>query len=306
MNETTNAIRATIRTIDIDLHRDWIAYCKKELVAGGWNIPASLSDKATPSVYLNAVRRLVPARPRAILRSANFSNPSAPDDQAGLAEIERTILAGEDLRTHLSRQLFEADFNDALLNDWDIQHLHLSAVLGNSKRFVKSTGPLLFARFDEGTAYFIDVMRHGDWSRQSIVQILHDNWPDSIAPFRAKNASAVRQPYSDEEISVLRKEGISAMVQLSDGALYLPLGGGYAMSGVSSIVAIQANHIARRLGDLSKYVIDNIDEVAKRALEHNLEIPNNAEFVLSIPHFENGNVCVVEVNSGVAFGLGPL
>jgi len=306
MNETANAITTMTRTVDIDLHRDWIEHCKHQLVAGGWTLPpGSPSDEEIAFAYLNVARRIIPACPRAILKSATFSNPSAPNLQAGLVEIERKILAGDDLRAHLSRKLRKTDYNDSMLNDWGVQHLHLSDALG-TKGFVTPTGPLLFARFDDATAYFIDVLHHGDWSRQSIVQVLHDNWPDSIEPFRLKGATAVSKSYSDDEIAQLREGHVNAMVQVSDGTIYAPLGGGYAVNGLSSQVVMQGHRCASRLRELSRHVIDNIEQVVTGARNQGIEIPAKTKFALSLPHLENGEVCAIEVQTKVGVKLGLL
>ena len=64
---------------------------------------------------------------------------------------------------HLSRKIVDLDYDDDLLNDWDIYHLHLGTNL-HIDGFVKRTGPMLFVRFNEQNAYFKNVMGHGSWT----------------------------------------------------------------------------------------------------------------------------------------------
>ena len=56
------------------------------------------------------------------------------------------IRKGEDL-THLSKRITDLDYNDALLNDCGIHHLHLGIDVDDSG-FDTRIGPLLFVHFD--------------------------------------------------------------------------------------------------------------------------------------------------------------
>ena len=109
--------------MEIDLYRDWVAHLKNELVAFEYDTTQMQSPEAVVHTFLNLTKRLVRPSPRAVLKTHSFSCP--PDLAAGLTEVERKISSGEDLSPHLSRLLRNPSFNDPLLNDWGIHHVHL-------------------------------------------------------------------------------------------------------------------------------------------------------------------------------------
>ena len=113
--------------------------------------------------------------------------------------LENLALSNVDYRKyyHLERYLFDEQlrspsFNDALLNDWGIHHVHLGTTI-DSDGFVTRTEPVLFARFDSANAYLIDVLPHGSWSLQRLVKDLYDNWSASIKHFRINGVLGLLQ-----------------------------------------------------------------------------------------------------------------
>jgi hypothetical protein len=133
---------------------------------------------ALGELYFNARRRMVSATPRNVKVASGFSCP-APH-QAALTAIQALASTGGDLLPHLSRSLKKGDYDDALLNDWGIHHLHLSTNK-DPDGFVSRTKELLFARSTDDAMYCIAVLPHGAWSNQAFVQALHDNWPATLS-----------------------------------------------------------------------------------------------------------------------------
>jgi hypothetical protein len=97
--------------------------------------------------------------------------------QPGIDLVGSKIELGIDLRPHISRKIVDLHFDDDLLNEWDIHHLHLGTTL-DANGFVKRTGPVLFVRFDRQNAYFINVLGHGSWTNQDMIRIIHRKWPE--------------------------------------------------------------------------------------------------------------------------------
>lgn len=259
-----------------------------------------LSPESVVHAFLNINKRLVAPIPRKVLREQAFYCP--PKHLQGLIEIERKLVAGENVLPHLSRQIRNPSYNDALLNDWGIHHLHLGVAI-ESDGFCARTGRVLFARFDSANAYLIDVLPHKLWSLQSLVRKMHNNWPASIERFRVKGALGLSSNLLDKEIDALRKKNINPQVNLGGGVVYSSIGGGYVASGLNLQVVIAADRCARRLGEMQNWVIENIDTIAEEAKKKGIKFPNKAEFILQI---EAGSLFAVEINCKVSIPLGGL
>lgn len=286
--------------IEIDLYRDWVAHLKNELVAFGYDTTRMQSPEAVVRTYLNLTKRLVRPSPRTVLKAHSFTCP--PDLAAGLTEVERKISSGEDLSPHLSRQLRKPSFNDPLLNDWGIHHVHLGTTL-DSDGFVVRTGSILFARFNNTNAYLIDVLPHGSWSLQRLVKELHDNWPASIKNFRLNGKFGLATPVSDKDVATLRKRNLNTMVDLGGGVVYAPIGGGYSDSGLSTEVVRNSDWYAWRLRQMQQAIVQDIETIAKEAALKGVTFPARPRFELQI---DNGDLYAVEVNCMVVVPLGEL
>jgi len=286
--------------IDIDLYRDWITQLKSELSAYGYDTNQMQMSEVVAHTYLNLIKRLIKPVPRIVLKAQNFSCP--PDLITGLTEIERKITCGEDLSSHLSRLLRKPTYNDPLLNDWGIHHIHLGATT-DSDGFVKRTGSVLFVRFDNTNAYLIDVLSHGSWSQQRLVKELHDNWPDSIKHFRLNGVLGQATTFTDKDVAALRKANVNTVVDLGGGVIYAPIGGGFSTSGISTEVVIRSDRCTMQLHKMQETIIDNIDSIARAAKEQGANFPDSPRFELQ---FDGGNLYAVEVNSMVTIPLGSL
>lgn len=286
--------------MEIDFYSDWIAHLKTELTAFGYDTTQMQTHEAVAHTFLNLTKRLVRPIPRSVLRAQNFSCP--PDLVVGLTEVERKISAGEDLSPHLSKLLRNPTFNDPLLNDWGIHHVHLGTTL-DSDGFVNRTGPVLFARFDGTNAYLIDVLPHGSWSLQRLVKELHDNWPASINRYRLNGVIGLATTVSDKDVAVLRKGNVNAMVDLGGGIVYAPIGGGYSTSGISTDVVIQSDWCAMRISQMQQAIVQNIGAIEREATAKGIVFPEHPRFELVI---DSGELYAVEVNCMVTVPLGEM
>jgi hypothetical protein len=222
--------------------------------------------------------------------------------QAGLDEIERKIRLGEDLIPHLSSKALKK-YDDALLNDWGIHHLHLSAVMG-PKGFVMRTGPALFAKFTDSTAYLIGIFDHGDpltYTRQSMLQILHQEFPESIARYKLRGALRTERRLSDEQIGNLRKKNYSYAVAVSDGTVYFSPGFGSSTNGTSTMVALEAMWWKRYYDWLSNRVADDIDQIAAQLSAVGRELPEHSKFLATTG--PDGGLAIREMTTGLTLSL---
>lgn len=216
-------IAAAIRPeIVMDFFHDAGLMARARLIAEGYTIAASESAEKVCIKYFNAVHQRIDVKARAVLFASDFHCP--PDRQPGLEEIQRKSLNGEDLRPHQSERVDKLKFNDALFNDWGIHHFHLNTAI-QKNGFIVRSGPVLFARVTDDTLYCITVAEHGTWSDLQMLEILHRDWPDSIAEFRTKGVAP--ELVTDEQIQNLRDTGGNVSPALADGTGYTAIGGGY-------------------------------------------------------------------------------
>jgi hypothetical protein len=266
-----------------------------ELVRNGFSIAAGETRDDIGYKYALMEMRRIPARPRRVHVATGFACPA--EHAAGLAEIRRKVESGESLAPH-QRLVRETDSEDALLNDWGVQHFHLG-LTPDARGLVNRTGPLLFARVTASNFYMIRIFKHRvDWSRQSIVQTIRDNWPDSIAGYEAGERPEMYP--SDDEITTLRKNGISPMA-VTRAAVYVPLGGGIATDGSSVRAGIMSDRYFHWADDVQASLFANIDTVVSIARSKGCTMVPPFEFHLAFR--EDGSPCVIETNSRVRIPL---
>jgi len=285
--------------IEVNLYQGWVSHLRDELTQFGYNL-GGYGEHEIVITYLNLLRRLVQPIPRTVCKSREFQCPA--EFEPALKVIEGDIAAGKDLSPYLSRRLRNQDYNDPLLNDWGIHHLHLSTKV-ESDGFVERTGPLLFCRFDGPSAYFINVLPHGSWTDSDMVRVLHKNWPESIQQFRAQGVLGLARQVTDQDRKILRAGNVNSMVEVERGVVYVPLGWGMATSGVSTEVVRQAHYCESRLGDLQATLIRDIDEIAEAAAVQGLNLPENLKFNI---HVKGPRISVIEPNCGLRVYLGDL
>lgn len=214
-------------TLKLDFYGDWIEFIRVELQSAGF--PPATSD--TPDQvchrYFNLRLRNIESRPRTVLRSKALAVPKGLE--TGVERIAQRFADGDDLRGNLSRSITDPEYKDHLLSDWGIHHLHLGTKLDTSG-FVDRTGPLLFVRVTNDTAYFLAVKQHGEWADSDFIEVIHAEWRDTIQ-HKLLPGAPVSQVGSSE-IKRLRSNHINTPVTLKDGTCYAGPGGGITSSGV--------------------------------------------------------------------------
>lgn len=267
-----------MQNIRINLYDDWIKLLRGELNKSGYK-DKSYGDKEVSQIYLNRQKRLISQKPRKILKPLKFQCPD--EVKEGLRILENAISKGQDLTPHLSEKIRSPKYNDYLLNDWGIHHLHLGTTI-RPNGFIEREGPLLFCRFDESTAYLISIQPHGSWVEQDMIRVLHENWPESIAQFRVNGIVGLTKSISDQDVKTLRDKNANTLVEIEDGTVYGPIGGGYASSGISIEVVIQADQYEIWLNEAQEYIINNIDTIKNDMRRKSINLPSGLSFRLKV------------------------
>lgn len=231
----------SVQSVNIDIEIDVISRIVVYLTEEGFANLTTLPNRELLILFINYCERLIPTKARHVVKSKCFTCPI--ELNSGLAEIERKIEYGIDLKPHLSTRIKDLQYFDSMLNDWRIYHLHLGVnPYPRDHSFVDRTGPVLFARFDEKNAYLIDVMPdHQQWANRDCVQIIHDNWPETISMFNLSRMGVmdIESNPSSNDIKVLRKAHINTALKLNDGTIYTSIGLGSTSHG-NSITSTRA------------------------------------------------------------------
>jgi hypothetical protein len=285
--------------LTINFQQDWVEILRQKLVERGYSIDSSQHDSDALCIqYFNVLKRQIDAKPREILVSKEFSCPE--QYRKGIKLIRRKVKSGQDLTPHLSKNIKSLDYHDSLLNDWGIYHFHLGDLLEKTG-FIKRTGPVLFARVTDEYFYMLDILDHGSWSQQRLVEIIHTNWQESISLFKIQGLYKLNSVTpSDQDIAQFRKHGISTLIQVSDGTIYSSLGGGYSRSGISTDVRVTCSCYSATVRRLEKHVRNNLSNLRDIARQHNLELPPQPHFQLQIV---DGNAYAVELNTKIFYPL---
>jgi hypothetical protein len=226
------------------------------------------------SVFFNWRNRFVSARPRTVHRSNELMAKNRPE----VEELAKKIEAGRDLSPHLSTgvqeilnrrrgtsgRLSSRRDVDLLLNDWGIYHLHLSDV-DRGDGFVVRTGDLLFVAFRRDDAYLLDVLGHGAWTNESLVEIATINWPEAGLFSHFPNMT-LEFSASEDDRKKLRDSGINTPVPLSSGGF--ASGPGITRGGTSGRIELQINKLWNSIAlDEEKLSHSAILDKVRNALE---------------------------------------
>lgn len=272
------------RTINADFIGDFSIFCKKELLALNIEVP-SMESADIIRAYYNIRFRDIPSIPRKILVSNEFKSPL--EYQTGLEILSNRIINGESLRGHLSTRINNVDLtkleaHDPMLNDWGIHHLHLGTIpYKKNPNFIDRTKAVLFAIFDNQTAYFIGIYNHGPqyypWVKLQIMEIISSNWP-----YLLKEANGViGENLNEKEIKSLRSKNSNYILNLNGHNIF-PTGGGSMPVGLSFNVLYQCDQAIAELEFFESVLKNNVDNISIQ-LEKQLDI--------KVPRLLNFKLC---------------
>lgn len=196
--------------------------------------------------YFNLQRKRISLQKRKIEKSREFCCPH--EYEPALKEIENKIMLGKNLIPFLSKKILYADYNDKLLNDWNIQHLHLSRRYGNDG-FVRRSNYELFIYFTNDTAYFLQIYPHREdnlYCKEELVKLIYANWPNLIEAYKLNEITSLERKISDKERNSLRSKNALNLIEVDKNVFYAP-GGGYASNGYSLIALNSADAMVDKI-----------------------------------------------------------
>lgn len=211
--------------VSADFLADWADFLTRKGMPGcGLDYDPARTPKENTIRYLNANHRRVPiTAQRAVHESRELRVPQ--QYQADYAALKALITSGGDLKPYLSRDILKKkrpDKNDGLLNAWGVQHLHFRP---------EGTAHILLCKITETNVFVIQALPHDHdvWVDTSLLQILHDNWPEEIAAGKLNGMKDEAVPAGKRR--TLRNYNANFTTTVTDGTVYLAPGGGLMASG---------------------------------------------------------------------------
>jgi hypothetical protein len=215
-----------------------------------------------------------------------------PDLAAGYAELKDELTSGVDVNARLSRRLFDATFEDELLNDWGITHFHLG--LRKADGTVTGTKIVLFAFVRDSIVHCIGFYDHCSWVKLEILEILQRNWPQAMEHARAYGVTGY-DDLTEADRAKLRKAGGTVLTTVN-GLVYASVGGGYTSAGTSMRAHWEADHAIQMVGDYEKRLHENIATVVEDFAAQGLQIGSEPAFAFGISG--DGKAIAVEQSTG--------
>ncbi|HYF84512.1 MAG TPA: hypothetical protein VEB00_15965 [Clostridia bacterium] len=287
--------------LEMDFVQYWHIALIEEIKEEGLMFDENLSKDLLIIRYFSYLRKKGIRKPYNIKIAKEFNCP--PELKKGLDQLIEVLKKGDDISPYLSKQVDKLN-NDGMYNDWGILHLHLGDEIEANKKYIKRTGPLLFVYFLNDMAYLINVFQHKDWTKKDILQIMQNNWPELIEPFKIKGAQGLSYEVTDAQHQQLRDAGISVPVELidKDGTkiVIIPPGMGIMTSGDAMIDVREYQNGIKEVRKLEISVKNNIGLINDTILKQKLQVPNVLRFnLVNI----DGKWKVKEVNTGLIFNL---
>jgi hypothetical protein len=112
-----------------------------------------------------------------------------------------------------------------------------------------------------------------------IIQLIHESWPDVLKPYRL-NANGLAYNASDNDIKALRGAGVNTILQVSDGTIYAPLGGGITSAKGSAQAMIQKNKIAKKVKAKERDLPDRLQHIGGLMAKEGAVLPIDPVFKL--------------------------
>lgn len=282
------------------LFADYAAIAARTLAKWGHAAPAGASPYEIITLLINLERRRIEPRPRAVHMAADLVVPAVV--QLGFDLVKRTAETGGDLNLHLSATVKnDADYDDSLLNDWGMHHLHLgdtAMTTGKSSGLMQRTSALLFAIVRTDDIYFVGLGEHGDWTRKRLIETANAHWPQLFGG-RSVTGFRLAEQVTEEDHLLLRKHGIVTPSEI-EGVLIFSPGGGYSTSGRSLEVTAAADSVARLARHYEGRFQSMVPEILVAAEKRGVK---TAELEFHYMGAEDGNVIVRDDRANITVAL---
>ena len=208
-------------------------------------------------------RRILRPMPRNVVWSRELQARALSDDhRLAVERIARELEKGVCTKPRMTKSVRVPGYNDGLLSDWGIHHLHIGEKLGRDG-FIERGGPLLFVFVVQATAYLIDLLDHGSFEDEELIEILHGNWPRVMASWLAPGVvpGSLSPKFTSAQRKMMRGK-FTIATETRDGTIYVAPGGGIMTSGHSSEAVRQAHRVLNLVHPAKVWVADHAEWIA--------------------------------------------
>lgn len=258
--------------------------------------------------FHNLFIKHVTPRPRAIHLSDEIKkHPLYNAEKKQVIEvIVSKVRKGHSVTPYLSEKSVQLEHYDSSLAHFGVHHFHLGVTKqkhGARAGRVKGTKSLLFVRFTELDAYFLDILSHGIRSgflNMHLFRVMYRNWPASVDSFRLKHVLGLQVKHTDDEISALLESNVNTIVEMEPGRVFMLPGMGATTAGTSLEVERRASKAIDDLRIIANLVKNNANTFAALILKLT---GCNHNVIRLRARIRTGLLDIYDASSGCVFNL---
>lgn len=255
-------------TLDFDFKNDLKVLIEQKIQSEyGHNL--QFVDLEDALLSLGSFYRRIPLRRKWLVRESDTFDSCGHEDVINTIKIK--LSTGDDIGPYLSRSTNKPTYQDMLLNNWGILHLHLGETI-ESDGYISRTENLLYCKFDsyESIAYFITIKPHGYWTNKYLLEIVDRNWPESIKDFCIEEAKLITPEPNEKELWHLSINKINTFIEVN-GKVYSPPGLGHAADGSALIDVLymqQAVKLLDCIPEMYQLYLEEIEAKLRSQTKH--------------------------------------
>lgn len=250
--------------MNFDFEKDVLNWSNRVIFRLGHEPYGDCETSSRLSQVFNILRNRIPPVPRTVEVATGFTCPQSHLN--GYKQVISEIESGADLMPRCSRQqVNKPGYIDLMLLDWGIHHLHLGTekiLKGKTKGLIQGLKEILFVFLTNDKAYIIGIFNHSSWTKQAVLQVVHDNWPHLLEPWKLNRALDLAVEPTDADRKSLRDAYVNIPFKIGNN-IYLGPGGGITSAGTGSNEIYKANIVLRAADDLSDWVNENVAHIEK-------------------------------------------
>ncbi len=290
----------SLRSIYDDL-RDRLV---EDLERGGLSVPDTARKNVASALCarLRVAHRSITPRPRILHWSTELQARRvtlASELQALLSLVANELEKGDDVNQRLTRHYFRAGFNDPLLNDLGVHHLHLGRRddgHDKTRRHIMSGGgdELLWVTIQPRDVYLLELLPHHAFNTFDFARVIHRNWKFLLgSPLEgcSIDEATIR---TAEQRATLRNAGFSTPLSIDGEVFFTSL---IMSDGTSVEVARRADAMLNGVRELYEWIEANFASMLTRMEGRE---PSELHFTVGdLDAFVLGNISLVDQKSGL-------
>lgn len=162
-------------------------------------------------------RLLIGHKRKVVIHNSLIKNAKYQQYRSSITKLKNIFENGSSIRPYLSNKVDKIYFDDRLLLDWNIHHLHF--IPNSSKQ--RRANDILFITESEDIIHFLSIMTHEDFYNIDLLKYIYENAPSILEHYKLVGIQPLPQNYSSETIKNLRDNNVGYCVSFGDN-VYAP------------------------------------------------------------------------------------